>query len=336
MKSYFKFNLTGKKVFPIWLILLVLFIIPYTYIQLRVQGLINLGIESPEVASNTSRLLPVLYSIMFFLLFIEYSVMFFIAKLTIQAVEYKEKSLEFNGKFREYLLLLVIGFVLSIITLGIYTPWFYAKMNKFFAKNTSYESNSIEFKGKGTDLFLIILVSIVIPLVLLFAFLLFVAFTTGMVRNFIPGQIPNISIAMAFAISITFIVISLLFFPFTYYFYKWLVNYKYKNYEIKMETTFWSSVGKIFLETILSMITFGIYLPLAILKLYKYFTDRTIVKSNNNIKKFGFEIEIVDDFLIIWGQILLCIVTLGFYYPWAYCKISERFINKTFVEEIQL
>ena len=333
MKHYFKFNLTGKRVFPVWLILLILFVIPYSYVQFQIQSLINLRIASPEEASPGAALLPLLYGEMFFLVIIEYTITFFIAKLTIQAVEYKEKSFVFAGKFSKYLLILITGFIFCVITLGIYTPWFYAKMNTFFAKNTDYESNSFEFKGKGTDLFLIILVSLVIPLVILFAFLLFVAFSTGMASNLVPGRIPNISIAMAFSVTIALGIIFLLGFPFTYYFYKWLVNYKYKDYEIKMETTFWSSVGKIFLETILSMITFGIYLPLAMLKLYKYFTERTTAKSNNNIKKFGFDIEIVDDFLIIWGQVLLSIVTLGFYYPWAFCKISKRFINKTFVEE---
>ena len=130
---------------------------------------------------------------------------------------------------------------------------------------------------------------------------------------------------------ITFIIIV----PYMYLIYKWRVDFKYKEYHIKWDTEFWPSIGKILLEVVLSIITCGIYLPLAYLRLYKYFTEKT--KSNsidNQSIQFGYDIDQKNDFLMIWGQLLITVVTLGIYYPWAVCKVSQRVLSKSYIEKI--
>ena len=119
-----------------------------------------------------------------------------------------------------------------------------------------------------------------------------------------------------------------------YYFYKWQVNVKFRNYTIRWETGFWKSCGKILLEIILSIITLGIFYPLAILRLYTYFLGKTYATSENNRKGFGYDLENGKDFLFIWGQLLLTIVTLGIYYPWAYCNINSRILSKTYIQQV--
>ena len=116
-----------------------------------------------------------------------------------------------------------------------------------------------------------------------------------------------------------------------------MVNIKYKEYHIRWNTEFFPSVGKIALEIILSMITLGIYFPLAYLRLYKYFSGKTQsnVVDNKRIQ-FGYDIDPKNDFLMLWGQILLSIITLGIYYPWAFCKISKRVLGKTYIEKTQI
>jgi uncharacterized membrane protein YjgN (DUF898 family) len=83
----------------------------------------------------------------------------------------------------------------------------------------------------------------------------------------------------------------------------------------------------------LSIITLGIYAPVGSLRLYKYFAERTVARNEASVKKLGYDLEPTDDFLFMWGQILLVIITLGIYYPWAYCKISSRVFGKTYMEE---
>jgi uncharacterized membrane protein YjgN (DUF898 family) len=122
--------------------------------------------------------------------------------------------------------------------------------------------------------------------------------------------------------------------PYMYYFYKWIVNVKFMNYSIHWETNFWNSCGKLLLEIVLSIITLGIYYPYAILRLYQYFIDRTFAVSENRKKGFGYELEGGEDFLFLWGQLLLTAITLGIYFPWACCNITSRILCKTYTEKI--
>ena len=110
-----------------------------------------------------------------------------------------------------------------------------------------------------------------------------------------------------------------------------MVNISYKDYIISWETKFWNSYAKIALEIILSIVTVGIFAPLAMVRLYEYFADKTYAISGDAKLKFGYEIDQLNDFLFIWGQMLLTIITLSIYYPWAYCKIRKRILSKTYL-----
>ena len=121
--------------------------------------------------------------------------------------------------------------------------------------------------------------------------------------------------------------------PYMYLVYKWHFNIDYKDLHISWNTSFWNSCGKIAIELILSMITLGIYTPLAWVRLYKYFADRTTAIGTDRKYKFGYDIDQKSDFLFIWGQILLTIITLGIYYPWALCSVGKRLLSKTYLQE---
>ncbi|MBV5283156.1 MAG: DUF898 family protein [Paludibacter sp.] len=329
MKNYFQFKLNGKDVLPVWLLFMVLFLIPYILVQIKIQGFRSHSADAHGAMEAVGGIFK-WYGVMIFLLVVEYSILFFFAKLVIEAIEFKETSLQFIGKFGQFLKILIPGFILTIITLGIYGPWFYADICRFFAKSTSHDSNSFEFKGKGGDLFLIVLLAVILPMIAIIA-----SFTIFTFKNLAQGTSTTPS-HIALMPIMMFIMILIIFIPYIYFLYKWLVNFKFKEYSIKWRTDFWSSVGKIAIELFLSAITVGIYLPLAGLKLYSYFSERTIASSKSVSKRFGYDIDPMNDFLFIWGQYLLTIITLGIYYPWAFCKISSRILNKTYLEEIEV
>lgn len=327
MKNYFQFKLNGKQVLPVWLLFMVLFLIPYIFVQIKIQGFKSHSADPHEAMQAVGGIFK-WYGVMIFLLVVEYSILFFFAKLVIEAIEFKETSLQFIGEFGQFLKILIPGFILTIITLGIYGPWFYADMCRFFARNTSHDSNSFEFKGTGGDLFLIVLLAVILPMIALIAGIVIFSFKNlAQGTSTAPSHIALMPIIMSIMILVIFI-------PYIYFIYKWLVNFKFKEYSIKWRTDFWSSVGKIAIELFLSAITVGIYLPLAGLKLFSYFSERTIASSESVSKKFGYDIEPMDDFLFIWGQYLLTIITLGIYYPWAFCKIMDRVVGKTYAEEV--
>ena len=329
MKNYFQFKLNGKQVLPVWLLFMVLFLIPYIFVQIKIQGFSSHSAD-PHGAMQAVGGIFKWYGVMIFLLVVEYSILFFFAKLVIEAIEFKETSLQFIGKFGQFLKILIPGFIFTIITLGIYGPWFYADMCRFFARSTSHDSNSFEFKGTGGDLFLIVLLAVILPMIALIAGMGIYSF-----KNLAKGTSTTPS-HIALMPIVMIIMILIIFIPYMYFIYKWMVNFKFKEYTIKWRTDFWSSVGKIGIELFLSAITVGIYLPLAGLKLYSYFSERTIASTESVSKRFGYDIEPMGDFLFIWGQYLLTIITLGIYYPWAFCKIADRVLGKTYCEDIEV
>jgi uncharacterized membrane protein YjgN (DUF898 family) len=67
--------------------------------------------------------------------------------------------------------------------------------------------------------------------------------------------------------------------------------------------------------------------------LFKYFSEKTVAVSDETTLRFGFDYDAKNDFFYIWGQMLLTMVTLGIYYPWAFSKIGKRVLSQTYLEQ---
>jgi uncharacterized membrane protein YjgN (DUF898 family) len=334
MKNYFKFNLTGNKLFPVWLVFIILYIIPYSIVQKHIQGLGT--VQSGEGMTEVFQRIGTMFSwrVLSLLLFVvEYAILFFMYKMTIEGVEFKEKIFSFGGKFGEFISLFIGNLLLTIITLGIYSPWFMTRMYKFFASNATFDEHNFEFKGKGSDLFVIFLVALIIPMIFVWGIVVIGAFAGGFMKALVHYELPELSGLFIGFMLFVVVAIILIIICFSYYYYKWLVNLSHKGYDIKWETEFWPSAQQILVQTLLTIITLGIYSPVGSLRLYKYFLEKTVARNETSVKKFGYDLTAGDDFLFIWGQVLLCIITLGIYFPWAYCKISNYIFCKTYVEE---
>lgn len=316
MKNYFGFSLTGIKLFPIWLAFYVLFIVPYVILSIK-MGNIQQEIAPGELLST----MGLYYGIMAVLVVIEFICMFYIYKLMIKNIQYNNLTLEFNGTLLRYLGVVLLGYFLTIITLGIYSSWFIRNIIRFYAKNSELEKEPFEFKGKGGTLFLIILLAVIIPVLIL------VLLSVKLGLSSLEQGTSGLSF-FAYYLIVSFLLII----PFMYLYYKWMVNVGYKNYNIRLNAKFWDSCGKIALELFLSIITIGIYSPAAGIKIYKYFADRTVAKSDEVKRSFGFEAKNWSDFLYIWGQMLLTIITVGIYAPWCMCNVNKRILSRTYLE----
>ena len=311
MKDYFKFNLKAQKLLPLWLTTNVLFIVPYVFLTLKVKDLIRPGHSHGFIEY---------FGILLLLMIIAYAILFFMVKLIIEGIEFKGKSFVFDGTFGQFIAKFLAGLFLSIITLGIYSPWFISSIQKFYVDNTSHDSNKLEFAGTAGKLFKIMFFATFLPIIILSIVMAFIRIKTGY---------HNPSFSIYTNLITLFILI-----PYTYYIYKWKVNVRFRDYAIRWETDFWHSCGKILLEVFLTIITVGIYYPYAILRLYKYFIEKTVAVSENATKGFGFDLEAREDFFFLWGQLLLTIITIGIYYPWACCRITSRILGKTYTEQL--
>jgi uncharacterized membrane protein YjgN (DUF898 family) len=319
MKDYFGFQLKGKQLLTLWIIFYIIIILPYGLMMFKMRTLANQHdlASSRQVLKMFPLFIPIMLAALIWTLYF--------MKTFIQGISLKESPLQCDYKLGKYLGMVLPGLFLTIITLGIYGPWFMRNVQRFYVNNSSYRDKNFSFPGKGGRLFVIILLTVIIPMILMIVFMLSVGRSYGIdVRN-----------RTASHVIIQQIITMIILIPYIYLVYKWVAELMYNGYHIKWDTSFFPSIGKIFIEIVLTIITVGIYFPMAYLRLYKYFADRT--RSNvveNQVIQFGYDIEQTKDFLFIWGQTLLTLITLGIYYPWAICKISRLVLGKTYMEKI--
>lgn len=334
MKNYLDFTLTGRKLFPIWLVFIVLFMVPYIALLLIVKNaqsgdmssLINAANTAYPVSPQPAASLPIYFiPCLIGLVILAYCIMFYMTKLLIEGVSYKEKSLVFDGTFGKYLGILLLGTFLTIITLGIYTPWFIRSITRFYIDHSALDSQKFKFMGKGNKLFMIYLFTLVIPLIL------FSAAVILLTQVFVPTD-NAIATQGVFWMVAGYLFEMFILTPFIYLYYKWMVQVNYKEYSIRWETSFFPSCVRIFFEIFFSIITLGLYFPLALIRLYSYFSGMTVAASGESKRRFGFDCDPFKDYIFILAQIILTIITLSIYYPWACCKIGKRILGKTYLE----
>lgn len=285
MKNYFKFNLTGQKLLPVWLSFLVFFVVPYLVVIYKLK---HSQPGYPEISAITTAVIVVLILIAFI-------ISYFFEKLIIESIEHKNSRLVFNGKLGKFMGTLLKEGGLSIITLGFYLPLFIKNIQKFFVENSTYNSDNPTVQKGGGSLFVILTLTLILPLV-------GITLLWGLLAAANYHQMP-ILFKVLYQI---FLFIMLI--PYIYFRYKWAIEIELKDYKVRWRTNFWQSGAKILGQIFLSVITLGIYAPLAALQLYKYFTERIIARSILSHRRFGYDIEPLDDFLFIWGQTLLAII----------------------------
>ena len=86
---------------------------------------------------------------------------------------------------------------------------------------------------------------------------------------------------------------------------------------------------------VLAVLILGFYFPMAFIRLYRYFAEHT--KSNLVEGKqilMGYDGDQLSAFFFIWGQVLITVITLGLYFPWAFSRIVHRVLSQTYVTTI--
>jgi Predicted membrane protein len=307
MKNYFRFNLEGKAMLPVWIGFMLLVAVPYA-VMIYLVNQATANFERPTAFWMAIPIILGTLPVCFF----------YITKIMIESIEYNGESLRCDMTLGRFYGIYLGGTLLTIITLGIYSPWFITKMQNYIAEKTSYKSREFIFMGEAGNLFGIITLTMILPIIaiILFAYLVFPNHKAVTATESIIQQI------LTWAIMI----------PYYYYVYKWSCNFKHNNYHIQWNTQALPAIGKIAKEIGLTLITFGIYMPMAYLKLYDYFIHKTEsnVVDNQQIR-FGYDMEANEDYPYLLGQTLLTIVTLGIYYPWALANVGKRILNKTYM-----
>ncbi len=314
MKTYFNFQLTGKKLFPLWAIYYLLVLVPYVVLILT----------PPIYHQGESNIVATVITLCIFLLIVAIALsweLYFI-KTILQHTQQNGTNLRCDYSVGKFMGIVGLGLLLTVVTIGIYAPWFMRNLQRYLIDNTFYKENNFAFKGKGGKLFVILLLSLFIPMIIVG---IFTTKALGIVIKNEPIFIQGVYNAIIYIIMI----------PYLYYIYKWSIDITYKGYHFRLDTKSWPSIGKIAYELILSIITLGLYAPLAYVRLYKYFIEKTKNKTEGTPKiQFNYDIDQQKDYLFILGQALLTVITLGIYFPWSFCKVSQRILEKTSMEKM--
>lgn len=308
MKNYFDFKLSGSRIFPYFLCIFLSYI--------------GYLISNTYAAMETDMLSPlrmVSIGVLFLYMIVVVMCIFYIYRFFIVSISYKDEMVKFDGAYKEYLKINAIGILLTIVTLGIYSCWYDKKLTDFFARNSSYNNIKFQFNGQAIILFAIITTFLVIIMILSTLFGIFM------------GNEP-----VTLLISL-FIIILILSAPVSYFIYRWYIDLSYANKKIKMtKGEHFRGICFFLLQIVLMIITCGIYAPAALIRIYRYFANRIEVRNEEGVleSKMGCEAKMGEDFIFIFAQMLLIMVTFGIYYPWAICIISERLITKTYIETV--
>ena len=320
MKRELDFQLDGKKFAPLFLA----FFIPWLILE------VLLVVQSRRAESMTASTAGIFLLVLLILALLFLTILFYIPILRklIPAVFFDNRPLHFQGSMGKFLGLNLLGIFLTAITLGVYGPWYLTRITRYLVGEVSYNEQRLEFTGRGGRLLLIILLTILVPMI-----------PRVLVELRLDSTLSGSSLAMnPFQAFMLQLLAQLIFWSFIaaylYLIYRWFfTNLRYVDNALSWSSSFWPSVSLIWIQMLLSVLTLGIYLPAAYIKIYRYLVGHTEIQFEQKAQgRLGFQGQTGRGFGLLWGQTLLTIITLGVYTPWALAKVGKWFLSNTYVE----
>jgi uncharacterized membrane protein YjgN (DUF898 family) len=319
MKTSFEFSLKGRDwwgpFLGFWVIFLAIYIPQVTMTR-----------WGPSSTQSPGLYFLLTFVFLFLIVIIQSIFTIVLARIIVPKLSYTGKSFGFNGEVGKFLGMNLLGLFLSIITIGIYAPWYIRKIAAYLVSETTYDGTSGMFFGKGGKLFVYLLLSVGIPIVIVSVIMVIAVYSAG-------GDLGSGSAGVSLATGVMMLVIFVVLTPYMYLIMKWYVNLGWKDLTTAWDAKFWPSCGFLLGQILLTIITIGIYGPAAVVRCYRYFAPKIALRRGDvEAARFGFEGSIGKGFGLIWGQSLLSIITFGIYIPWAYARIGSWMASQTFLE----
>ncbi len=320
----FDFSLSAGKLFRLFIGFYLPYLLLYALMIVAATGVQ----ESHPAPGSVLVMLGALLGL--FLLYLFFTIP--LLRRILPALSLEGRPLAFRGSIGRFVGLNLLGAFLSVITIGIYGPWYIARLCRYLASETSYEGRPWAFTGKGGRLFVILLLTLVLPIAV-------VAIVIGVLAGLYGSAgVGPTGLGPLHWLSPIILVLMLLLMPaYLYEIYRWFItNLRLEELSVRWRTRFGPAYGTIFLQGLLCLVTALIYVPAAYVKLYRYFVQRTeLERGGQPCGKLGFDGKTGQGFLRIWGQALLTLVTVGIYYPWALARIGRWFAGHTVLETPQ-
>ncbi len=241
-------------------------------------------------------------------------VQFFTISYVIRGIRINDTFLEFSGELGEFVKIYLLGSFLSIITLGIYIPWFLRDILRFFTSNTSYQTRPFSFYGTPGGL-----------LAYYFAFL--GIYVLIVVAGILVGQASLTLGVVLFAVAIIILASA-----FSHFVIAWYLQCSFDGYFAKCTAKPSEGVLIIGGQILLTVFTLGLYGPWAYLTFLEFYTKNLTIMNGDRERVFLRFTRREGDGSYMLGQSLLSFITLGIYTPFAIANMGNRLASRFSLE----
>lgn len=316
----FSFDLSARRVVgPIWGVMLLAVVASCAVVWLLPQpevGTVGVVIDF-DFALRTAGLLGVVFAVLVALA----ALLFPLMTATMEAVGLDGEPIATNYDFGKYMKKALWWSLLSTLTLGIYLPWYLTRITRYFFAEASYRRRPLGFHAKGMGLFSLIVLVYMLPVVAL-CFLM----ESGVISltDVIALDRPTLILA-----GVVLLIVGLLWMSFfVVVCVRWAVNMSCGEERLLSTLKLGRSSLFVMGQLLLTVLTLGLYTPMMELRLMQYFAEGVEVAEE---RRMGMSLHPWRDWLYVWGQLLLVIVTCGLYMPWYYTNILRRFIPRLYL-----
>lgn len=230
--------------------------------------------------------------------------------------EVPKNELAFKGEGRSLLGILLLNWLLTALTLGLYYPWARVNRLRFIYSNTTLNETAFVFHGNGKELFKGF-VKFFGMVILVYGFYLYSRFIGDL--------------GFTIASLLLLLLFTLLVIPFAIH----------GAFRYRLSRTSWRSIYfgyrgnrsqlviDFYIGLLLSVVTFGIYYPWFLQKMRTYIIGNT---RFGNLK-FGYDGAGSELFIIYLKAYFLIPITFGIYYFWYRKEFINHLVEYTYIEQ---
>jgi uncharacterized membrane protein YjgN (DUF898 family) len=317
----FSFDLSARRVvWPVWGVMLLVGLATYACYVLMPHPEVGAAgvVMDSDFVLRTAGLLGVVFGVLVALAALTFPLM----TATMEAVGLDGEPVATNYDFGGYMRKVLWWSLLSTITLGIFLPWYQTRITRYFFSEASYRHRPLGFHAKGMGLFSIIVLVYMLPIMVV-CFLM----ERGVISLADVAALDRATLILA---GVVLLMVVLLWMSFSLVVcVRWMVNMSCG--EERLLSTLTLGKGSLFVlgQLLLTILTLGLYTPMMELRLVQYFAEGVDVGEE---RRLGMSLRPWRDWLYVWAQSLLVLVTCGLYMPWYYTKILRRFIPRLYLE----
>lgn len=236
------------------------------------------------------------------------------------------KRFMFIADEREFRNICVPGYLLSVLTLGLYGGRYASKIARFLVRNASIDGKSATISAKDRDLSRYWLDGFMLPLAV------WAGAFFALTRVLGPlASKPDAPFLAKSGLALACICVLAVPVPFICLFARWASSLKARDSSTRLAVRTRSATIFVLGQLALTVFSAGLFFPLALVNTAAYCIPRIEITGRDDIVqgRLSFTGSKKEGFLYIWGKSLLVIGTLGLYLPWAIADIIRWFFERT-------